>query len=215
LTPDDEALDLDFFRTGQPLTLYRIAKTKYANLSGVGAAQTPGRWNGGGWEAIYTSTERSMPVLEKLVHLPKDLIPSNQALMTIKVSGNWEGPVDYGFKHGRLVDGETGGTFLFFRTLIAARHFFAMGHFGSPIGTTAAGELPGLSLPFARLLTNPFAVAVPSVIVPVWNVVLYPQGSAFWDHVKLENIEPFEFDSRLFPEGTPPNPEPKPVQPSA
>jgi hypothetical protein len=200
LTPDDQILDLDFFRPGQPLTLYRIAKTKYANLSGVGAALTPGRWNRGGWEAIYTSTEKSTPVLEKLVHLPKDLIPSNQALMTIKVSGNWEGLMDQG-KHGHLVDAETGGIFLFFRTLISARHFFAKGDFGSPIGIAATGEAPRFS--WRALRHNSFAAAVPSVILPVWNVVLYPQGNGFWDHVKLENIEPFEFDSRLFPESTP------------
>jgi hypothetical protein len=47
---------------------------------------------------------------------------------------------------------------------------------------------------------NPFAVAVPSVIVPVWNVVLFPQGRGFWDHVSLESVEPFEFDPRLFPD---------------
>jgi len=50
---------------------------------------------------------------------------------------------------------------------------------------------------------NPFAVAVPSVIVPAWNVVLYPKGIGFWDHVSLESLEPFEFDPRLFPENTP------------
>ena len=203
MTPDDQILDSDFFRPGQPLTLYRIAKKKYANLSGVGAAQTPGRWNRGGWEAIYTSTEKSTPVLEKLVHLPKDLIPSNQALMTIKVSGNWKSLMDGG-KHGHLVDPETGGIFSFYRTLIAARHFFANGHFGSPIaatGKTRSG-VPSLSWRLTPK-NNSFAVAVPSVIAPVWNVVLYPQGNGFWDHVKLENIEPFEFDSRLFPDKTP------------
>jgi hypothetical protein len=47
----------------------------------------------------------------------------------------------------------------------------------------------------------PFAVAVPSVIVPVWNVVLYPQGIGFWDHVALESVDAYEFDPRLFPEG--------------
>lgn len=47
---------------------------------------------------------------------------------------------------------------------------------------------------------NPFAIAVPSVIVPAWNVVLYPQGAGFWDHVSLESVDPFEFDPRLFPE---------------
>lgn len=48
---------------------------------------------------------------------------------------------------------------------------------------------------------NPFAVAVPSVIVPVWNVVLYPHGTGFWEHVTLESVEPFELDPRLFSDG--------------
>jgi RES domain-containing protein len=197
LTPDDVALNLDFFRTGRPITLYRIARARYANLSGVGAALARGRWNHLGQEAIYTSTERSLPVLEKLVNLRKDLIPSNQALMTISVSGNWEGrengPLDTG-----IVDRDTGAAFWFYRTLADAKNAFVYSNF----------SIVGKGL-------TPFAVAVPSVIVPVWNVVLYPQGNGFWDHVKLENIEPFEFDSRLFPEGTPPEPETKPVLPSA
>jgi hypothetical protein len=50
---------------------------------------------------------------------------------------------------------------------------------------------------------NAFAVAIPSVIVPVWNVVLYPEGVGFWEHVSLISLEPFEFDPRLFPEETP------------
>jgi hypothetical protein len=50
---------------------------------------------------------------------------------------------------------------------------------------------------------DPFAVAVHSVIVPVRNVVLFPQGVGFWDHVALETVEPFEFDPRLFPDNTP------------
>lgn len=52
----------------------------------------------------------------------------------------------------------------------------------------------------ARQIFKPFAVAVPSVIVPVWNVVLYPQATGFWDHVSLESVDAFEFDPRLFPE---------------
>ncbi len=46
---------------------------------------------------------------------------------------------------------------------------------------------------------QPLAVASPSVIVPVWNVVLYPAGRAFWNHVELLSVEQFAFDPRLFP----------------
>jgi RES domain-containing protein len=82
-------LSQSFFRTRKPATLYRIAKAKYANLSGVGAARYPGRWNFPGQEAIYTSTEVGVAILETLAHLRKDLIPSGLVIMTISVSGDW------------------------------------------------------------------------------------------------------------------------------
>ena len=161
MTPEDLALDSDFLRTGQRLTLYRIARTKYANLSGVGAKQAPGRWNTPLQEAIYTSTERSLPVLEKMVHLRKDLIPSNQAVMTMSVTGNWEAQANGELENG-FVDKDSGAAIWFYRTLAQARRAFGYSNF------TVVGR--GL---------HPFAVAVPSVIVPVWNVVLYPKAKAF------------------------------------
>ena len=171
MTREDEALDPEIFLRRQPLTLYRLARARYANLSGVGAAQYPGRWNQHGQEAIYTSTEVGVPILERLVHTPKDLIPSNLALMTIRVAGQYEVNEENSLNiairdHFRLC-----------RTLAIARK-----------------ALTGFMW---------FAMAVPSVIVPVWNVVLYPEAPGFWDHVSLERVDPFEFDPRLFPEGTP------------
>lgn len=181
MTPEDRPLDTDFFLTNQPLTLYRLARAKYANLSGVGAALYPGRWNVLGQEAIYTSTEKSAAVLEMFAHLPKDLIPSNLALMKIRVRGQWD-LVKWGGHVNALVDRHTSGCFWLCRTRAIARNR------GSA---------------FSGVGNDPFAVAAPSVIVPTWNVVLFPQGVGFWDHVTLESVEPFEFDPRLFPENTP------------
>jgi RES domain-containing protein len=187
LTPEDLPLDPEFFLTHQPLTLYRLARARYANLSGMGAAFAPGRWNRLGEEAIYTSTEMGVPLLERLVHTPKDLMPSNLALMRIRVACKWT-------LHGdRLIDVQTGDRMLVCRDLATARNDFA-------------------SRPYKFGIGRPFAVAVPSVILPVWNVVLYPKGAGFWDHVSLESVEAFEFDSRLFPENTPTEaPQQKPV----
>ena len=176
MTPEDLQLDTDFFLTHQPLTLYRLARARYANLSGVGAAFAPGRWNRLGQEAIYTSTEIGVPVLERLVHTPKDIIPSNLASMRIRIAGNWE------IHKNALTDPQTNACFWFYRDLATAKEAFTLSDY----------PLYGLGL-------NPFAVAVPSVIVPVWNVVLYPKGTGFWDHVSLEGVDAFEFDPRLFP----------------
>jgi RES domain-containing protein len=177
LTPEDRSLDPAFFIQNHPLSLFRLARARYANLSGIGAAAAPGRWNLLGQEAIYTSTEVGVPVLERLVHTPKDLMPSNLALMKIQVSGEWE------LQKNALLDPNTGGSLWFYRTLTEA-----IEDFNRSRSYWFAGGV------------NPFAVAVPSIIVPVWNVVLYPAGRGFWDHVSLESVEPFEFDPRLFPD---------------
>lgn len=177
MTPEDLELDWDFFLTQRPLTLYRLARARYANLSGIGAALAPGRWNRSGEEAIYTSIEMGVPLLERLVHTPKDLIPSNLALMKIKVSGNWQ------IHKNAFTDPQTEGCIWFYRSIAKAKV-----HFNAGPNLFQAGM-------------NPFAVAVPSVIVPVWNVVLFPRGIGFWEHVSLESVEPCEFDPRLFPEG--------------
>ena len=181
----DHALDPDFFQTHQPLTLYRLARARYANLSGIGAALAPGRWNRSGQEAIYTSTEMGVPLLERLVHTPKDLIPSNLALMKIRVSGIWKP-----HKNG-LFNPNTRGGLWFYHSLADAKEEFQ-------------GASPMMFVDSLNSFgTISFAVAVPSVIVPVWNVVLYPRVTGFWDHVSLESVEPFQFDPRLFPEDTP------------
>jgi RES domain-containing protein len=179
LTSESQSLDPDFFLIHQPLTLFRLTKTKYANLSGVGAALVPSRWNRSGEEAIYTSTEVGTSGLEMLAHIPKALIPSNLALMRIKISGQWEA------QKNALIDPKTSACLWFYRSFAEAN-----GAFESAPHLFAGG-------------VNPFAVAVPSVIVPAWNVVLYPNGIGFWDHVSLESVEAYQFDPRLFPEDTP------------
>jgi RES domain-containing protein len=181
LTPEDRVLDVEALVQHQPITLYRLARAKYANLSGVGAALEPGRWNRLGTEAIYTSTEIAVPLLERLAHTPKDQIPSNLAMMKIRINGEWTV-----FSPDCLARRGGGGAIRVHSTLREARErYYDNPNFGPRHGG------------------DNFAIAVPSVIVPVWNVVLYPQASDFWHHVSLESVEPFEFDPRLFPEGTP------------
>jgi RES domain-containing protein len=176
LTPKGRVLDPQFFLQQKPLTLYRLARARYANLSGIGASLAPGRWNRSGEEAIYTSTEAGVPLLERLVHTSKDLIPSNLALMTIQLSGDWNVEDDR-----RLADRSGSGWIRLYKSLEEAEYEF----------------------PEAWGRMAPFAIAVPSVIVTAWNVVLYPEAPHFWDHVSLVGVEPFEFDPRLFPERTP------------
>jgi|GEM_PF-4679954 len=51
------------------MIVYRIAQTKYAqDITGSGAKKYGGRWNRPGVAALYTSQQRSLCMLELLVH---------------------------------------------------------------------------------------------------------------------------------------------------
>ena len=182
-------MDAGVFLTGKSIKLYRLARAKYANLCGLGAALHPGRWNDPGQEAIYTSLDIATPVLEVLAHLPdKRSIPSNYAMMAIRVSGNWK------VNRDSLLDPETDAFWEISRSLSGVYRRKPPGRVG-PAGSVVAGRR------FIAGLWTRFALAVPSVIVPAWNVVLFPKGTGFWKHVSVESIETFAFDPRLFPEG--------------
>jgi len=57
------------------MDLYRITQEKYADdLSGNGARLFGGRWNSEGLFAIYTSSTRSLALLEILAHTPAKML---------------------------------------------------------------------------------------------------------------------------------------------
>jgi RES domain-containing protein len=176
VTPIEKVLDRTLLTERTPLPLYRLAAGKYAtNLSGIGAAKSPGRWNFGGQEAIYTSLNVSTCVLERLAHTPKDRIPTDLNLMTLHFSGTWL----WREPQGIAEEENTAAKWAAYTTLKSAYEEWPV---------TAAVEYKELVV-----------LAVPSVIVPEWNVVLYPQAKGFWDHVRLVSAEPFSYDERLFP----------------
>lgn len=57
------------------MQLYRITQEKYADdLSGNGARIFGGRWNSEGLFAVYTSSSRSLALLETLAHTPTKML---------------------------------------------------------------------------------------------------------------------------------------------
>ncbi|MBS1919058.1 MAG: RES family NAD+ phosphorylase [Bacteroidetes bacterium] len=90
------------------MELYRIAQEKYADdLSGNGARIFGGRWNSEGLFALYTSSSRSLSLLEILAHTPAKMLkmrtyvlitlwlPDNvrmEALDKNKLSSGWDAP---------------------------------------------------------------------------------------------------------------------------
>jgi len=162
------------------LILYRLAQVRFATLAGSGSALYPGRWNLPGQRAVYTSLEIGTCVLERLVHQSdKNLIPDDAVLMRIQLRGEW---VEQELLNGARLwfDARSGCTIFCFRSLEAA-----------------ASLVPGKKGPSPGLI----AILVPSVVVPVYNAVLYPDAAGFDEHVALTDVSQFTFDPRLFPEG--------------
>lgn len=57
------------------MELYRITQEKFAeDLSGNGARLFGGRWNSEGFFALYTSSSRSLALLETLAHTPAKML---------------------------------------------------------------------------------------------------------------------------------------------
>jgi RES domain-containing protein len=68
------------------MILYRIAKCNYvADLSGTGARLYGGRWNSVGQSMVYLASNRSLAVLEVLVHLSPAIFPANFCLAEFDV----------------------------------------------------------------------------------------------------------------------------------
>ena len=67
------------------MIVYRITNKKYAsNISGVGAALFPGRWNKKGIPVLYTGASKEIALLETVVHLPLFMTPKLD-LLTLEI----------------------------------------------------------------------------------------------------------------------------------
>jgi RES domain-containing protein len=65
------------------MELYRITQEKYADdLSGNGARIFGGRWNSEGLFAVYTSSSRSLALLEILAHTPAKMLEGKIYILT-------------------------------------------------------------------------------------------------------------------------------------
>ena len=74
------------------MELFRITQQKFAeDLSGNGSRLFGGRWNSEGYFALYTSSSRSLSLLETLAHTPAKMLDMrNYQLITLSVPDNPE-----------------------------------------------------------------------------------------------------------------------------
>ncbi|QHO71834.1 hypothetical protein ACH79_03505 [Bradyrhizobium sp. CCBAU 051011] len=66
------------------MELWRISN--YADLSGEGGLRAAGRWHTRGKRIVYLADHPASALLELLVHMDRDLIPSTHRLLRIRVS---------------------------------------------------------------------------------------------------------------------------------
>ncbi|MBT2304126.1 RES family NAD+ phosphorylase [Variovorax paradoxus] len=69
------------------MRVFRISKPTYVGtaLSGQGSSITPGRWNSQGVRLAYTAGSASLAMLELLVHLDKEDVPTGLRLLSFEV----------------------------------------------------------------------------------------------------------------------------------
>src|ERR1700730_10758484 len=65
------------------MELWRISN--YADLSGIGGVRAAGRWHSQGKRIVYLADHPSSALLEMLVHIDRDLVPSTYQLLRIVV----------------------------------------------------------------------------------------------------------------------------------
>jgi len=68
------------------MELFRITRSEYQNdLSGIGAYRFGGRWNSAGNSMLYTSSRRSLAMLEILVHWQRPTPPPDYVVVVLFV----------------------------------------------------------------------------------------------------------------------------------
>src|SRR3984893_1129759 len=65
------------------MQLWRISN--HADLTGIGGLRAAGRWHSQGRRIVYLADHPSSALLEMLVHLDRDLIPSTYQLLRISI----------------------------------------------------------------------------------------------------------------------------------
>ncbi len=155
-----------------PAAGWRLARERYADLSGEGARLKGGRWNSPGRAVVYMAEDAALPLIEVLVHLDltPELMPLDYVLMKIDLGPLAGRPADDWMEDGPadpLSDADSA----------------AAGDAWLEAGRTAV-------------------LRVPSVIVPEsFNLVLnaaHPLAAG----LPPPETRPFSFDHRLFATGS-------------
>lgn len=146
---------------------YRLCRARYSAYDGEGAWRAGGRWNSKGTRVLYMSENRSLSILEVLVHLT-DTLPDKYVLGSAQI------PDDLLCETVNECDLPPNWSTLTVRNQNATREI---------------GDLWVQSQRSAILL-------VPSVVVGEKNLILNPEHPDM-DRIQFLEPVPFTFDARL------------------
>ena len=150
------------------MIVYRLSKGKYhLDFSGKGAELYGGRWNSKGVAMLYTSQSRALAFAEVAIHIPVGIVPKDYFLISISVSDTAD--------ILKLVETDM------------PPDWRSNPHSNSTqkIGDQFIVEKKYLIL------------RVPSAVVPGdFNFLINPNHPQIQE-VVIDNVEPFEFDSRF------------------
>ncbi len=147
------------------MELFRITRSEYQDdLSGIGAFYNGGRWNTPRNAMLYTSSHRSLAMLEVLVHWHKTVTPPNYVIVSLEI------PDDI--------------------ATVTAPHlvpdWYEDQQWSKEIGDSWLKE------------GNSLLLRVPSVVVKAeQNYLINPMHAGMLS-LKITDIEPLSFDTRLF-----------------
>jgi len=151
------------------MIVYRLSRGKYKrDLSGKGAKIAGGRWNSKGTSLLYTAQSRALCSVEIAVHVPFGVLPKNYKLLTIEFPDS-----------------------AYVKTLSSEKLSPDWKEHPHPHSTQQIGD------EFVEA-NNHLALKVPSAVVQGDHNYLLNPNHANFRKVEIVNIEPFEFDSRLF-----------------
>lgn len=149
------------------MKLWRIARAKFEQLDGEGARLYGGRWNSEGYPVVYAASSAPLALLESLVHIEVEDLPTDLVLMEIDV------PDDVGVTEVQLDQ-------------LPGDWKSVPDH---PECVRLGDEWVARS--------DTLVLAVPSAVMSrERNLLLNPQHPDM-DRVKVSGTEPFAFDPRL------------------
>jgi RES domain-containing protein len=154
---------------------FRLSRSAYPAYDGEGARRVGGRWNSKGVRVLYMSENRSLAVLEVLVHLSGSL-PDKHLLGAADIPDNL--PIE------RIADEDLPDRW---STLVPSEQ----------AATRRLGD-------FWVERRQSAVLSVPSVIVGERNYVLNPAHPDF-ARIKFAEPKPFRFDLRLIAREAPPS----------